>query len=662
MLGLGRNLAGAGGYQRGSVLSRCAYLGVILFVYAVCFRMSPHKDRQNSAPEFEESSRLGSSIVLLRRLLETNTSVTDNNLDGGNRSFDISNTSSSKLPHCTPPAYHEFPPDAFTNQQRKHGAVAIHILVVLYMFLALAIVCDDYFVSSLEKICEQLGFSEDVAGATFMAAGSSAPELFTSIIGVFVAKGDVGTGTIVGSAVFNILFVIGICGLCAGQNVKLTWWPLFRDSAFYSVSVIVLIVVIYDGVVTWAESVAMLAIYAMYILIMKFNTSISRYIMKRRGQAVDDDTPTPAPTQNTLLQTAPFANEPDLSPQPVSSGANNIPMLKIDGLMSPVTEKPESMAENAEPNGQAATVPIDEHIRDSPRRLSFHDAGFRVMLSNQFDPKTRMRTACRVVIMEKQLLRNQSRVRRLSMKSNRCFQQLSFESELGSYTKAVYGNITTPEAEVQAFDSWKKVPKADGAVEMVKWAVCWPLRAILFITVPDCRKRRWEKWFIATFMLSIFWIAIFSYVMVWMVMLIGFTLGVPDSIMGITFLAAGTSIPDAIASLIVARNGLGDMAVSNSIGSNVFDILIGLATPWFMQTALISPGSLVHINSRGLIYSVMLLFLTVAFTILTIHLNRWELSKKVGVIFMLVYAVFLTFSVMIEFNMFGFVNPPMCIE
>ncbi|XP_014667101.1 PREDICTED: sodium/potassium/calcium exchanger 4-like [Priapulus caudatus] len=197
---------------------------------------------------------------------------------------------------------------------------------------------------------------------------------------------------------------------------------------------------------------------------------------------------------------------------------------------------------------------------------------------------------------------------------------------------------------------------------MVKWVVCWPLRAILFITVPDCRKRRWEKWFIATFMLSIFWIAIFSYVMVWMVMLIGFTLGVPDSIMGITFLAAGTSIPDAIASLIVARNGLGDMAVSNSIGSNVFDILIGLATPWFMQTALISPGSFVHINSRGLIYSVMLLFLTVAFTILTIHLNRWELSKKVGVIFMLVYAVFLTFSVMIEFNMFGFVNPPMCIE
>lgn len=39
--------------------------------------------------------------------------------------------------------------------------------------------------------------SEDVAGATFMAAGSSAPELFTSVVGVTV-ESDVGIGTIVG--------------------------------------------------------------------------------------------------------------------------------------------------------------------------------------------------------------------------------------------------------------------------------------------------------------------------------------------------------------------------------------------------------------------------------------------------------------------------------
>lgn len=51
------------------------------------------------------------------------------------------------------------------------------------MFAGIAIVCDDYFVPALELIVEKLGLSDDVAGATFMAAGSSAPELFTSVIG-----------------------------------------------------------------------------------------------------------------------------------------------------------------------------------------------------------------------------------------------------------------------------------------------------------------------------------------------------------------------------------------------------------------------------------------------------------------------------------------------
>lgn len=49
--------------------------------------------------------------------------------------------------------------------------------------------------------------------------------------------------------------------------------------------------------------------------------------------------------------------------------------------------------------------------------------------------------------------------------------------------------------------------------------------------------------------------------------------------MGLTILAAGTSIPDLITSVIVARKGLGDMAVSSSVGSNIFDITVGWVQP-----------------------------------------------------------------------------------
>jgi Ca2+/Na+ antiporter len=41
------------------------------------------------------------------------------------------------------------------------------------------------------------------------------------------------------------------------------------------------------------------------------------------------------------------------------------------------------------------------------------------------------------------------------------------------------------------------------------------------------------------------------------------------------------------------------MATSNAIGSNVFDILICLGLPWFLQTAVVSPGSVVKVISKG---------------------------------------------------------------
>ena len=74
---------------------------------------------------------------------------------------------------------------------------AFNLAVTVFTHTGIAIICDDFFVPSLEAISEKLDLSEDVAGATFMAAGSSAPELFTSVAGVGTDS-DVGVGTIVG--------------------------------------------------------------------------------------------------------------------------------------------------------------------------------------------------------------------------------------------------------------------------------------------------------------------------------------------------------------------------------------------------------------------------------------------------------------------------------
>lgn len=81
---------------------------------------------------------------------------------------------------------------------------------------------------------------------------------------------------------------------------------------------------------------------------------------------------------------------------------------------------------------------------------------------------------------------------------------------------------------------------------------------------------------------------------------IGETLGIPPYIMGLTFLAAGTSVPDLLSSVIVARRGLGDMAISSSIGSNIFDILVGLPLPWLSYCIYPDKPSTVQVNSLRL--------------------------------------------------------------
>ncbi|KAG8521340.1 Sodium/potassium/calcium exchanger 2 [Galemys pyrenaicus] len=182
----------------------------------------------------------------------------------------------------------DYPRDIFSLEDRRKGAIILHVIGMIYMFIALAIVCDEFFVPSLTVITEKLGISDDVAGATFMAAGGSAPELFTSLIGVFIAHSNVGIGTIVGSAVFNILFVIGMCALFSREILNLTWWPLFRDVSFYIVDLIMLIIFFLDNVIMWWESLLLLSAYFAYVIFMKFNVQVERWVkqMLNRNKVV----------------------------------------------------------------------------------------------------------------------------------------------------------------------------------------------------------------------------------------------------------------------------------------------------------------------------------------------------------------------------------------
>lgn len=107
-----------------------------------------------------------------------------------------------------------------------------------------------------------------------MAIGTSAPELFTSIIGVF-AGSDIGIGTIVGSAVFNLIAIPGVCGFvayfCLDKMPKISSFPIIRDSLFYVVTVIALIFSIKDNNVDLWENKSIFKLYLIICLCLGLN-------------------------------------------------------------------------------------------------------------------------------------------------------------------------------------------------------------------------------------------------------------------------------------------------------------------------------------------------------------------------------------------------------
>ncbi|NXG33026.1 NCKX1 protein, partial [Dromaius novaehollandiae] len=539
----------------------------------------------------------------------------------------------------------EYPEDLFSVEERRQGWVVLHIFGMIYVFVALAMVCDEYFVPALGVITEKLQISEDVAGATFMAAGGSAPELFTSLIGVFISHSNVGIGTIVGSAVFNILFVIGTCALFSREILHLTWWPLFRDISFYIADLLMLILFFLDSVIDWWESLLLLTAYATYVFAMKHNVYLEQWVKqelnrtlntvqaasaehmrkKSNGAVADDGTKKPAdgrklqPTsalqrgsssaslhnsqmRSTIFQLmistldplaeARFKDKVDM--------LNNLAKAKVD-TVSKQESKPEAEEEKAAQSNTLQVTPAtdsepskDKHKADAPQDGQH---------SSDSDDS----------------------------------------EDSSSETEEDSDDSTDDEENDEPLSlEWPETRKKQ-AIYLFLFPIVFPL----WSTIPDVRNPDSKKFFVITFFGSIIWIAAFSYLMVWWAHQVGETMGISEEIMGLTILAAGTSIPDLITSVIVARKGLGDMAVSSSVGSNIFDITVGLPVPWFLYSVVhgLSP---VAVSSNGLFCAIVLLFLMLLFVIISIAACKWKMNKILGLTMFALYFVFLIISVMLE--------------
>ncbi|XP_034060781.1 sodium/potassium/calcium exchanger 1 [Gymnodraco acuticeps] len=527
------------------------------------------------------------------------------------------------LPGEAPHLKGDYPEDLFSVEDRRRGWVILHVFGMLYMFISLAIVCDEFFVPALGVITETLAISEDVAGATFMAAGGSAPELFTSLIGVFIAHSNVGIGTIVGSAVFNILFVIGMCALFSREILHLTWWPLFRDGSFYIFGLILLIIFFLDNVIMWWESLMLLACYTVYVIFMKFNVQIEqtfksllfknknivRIAVGEPGKINGDAEHNALPAQgdNNLLKLKPSLQRGGSSASLHNSTMRNTVFQLMIHTLDPIGKG--KFKDKAETLNNVARGATENKTQDKRE-----DGGDK-------SEATKEREAAPAP--DKQ---DHAEDKKEDVPTGEDGSGGSDSEEDDSEEDSKESSEEEEEEEDEEEGDEEEEEKEDEPLSLewpetrrkqATYLFLLPIIFPLWLTVPDVRNQ------------------------------VGETIGISEEIMGLTILAAGTSIPDLITSVIVARKGLGDMAVSSSVGSNIFDITVGLPVPWLLYSSFHGFAPMA-VSSNGLFCAIVLLFIMLLFVIISIASCNWKLNKRLAFTMFLLYLVFLVLSVMLE--------------
>jgi K+-dependent Na+/Ca+ exchanger-like protein len=593
--------------------------------------------------------------------------------------------------------------DIFTQEQLESGACIIYILVTLWMFLALAIVCDEFFVPALEVISDKLHLSNDIAGATFMAAGGSAPEFFTSLIGNFLGDSSVGIGTIVGSAVFNVLLVIGACAFVAPEPLKLTWFPLFRDSGFYAVDLFVLSLCFWDAKIEFWEALVLFFLYGCYAGFMIVSSRIEERLtgVKKEDRLTQtlhvdeaigkievdlaENTREP-PLDLTKDKPTDFKANNQINNEPVGP-EDSTPAEDTDAVI--VTQPSALPDEDNEDGGTSQDATASQMAKKKKKKKSVKGEGQKKKkTSSSFSGDGENSPTSQELQGEavqgaapplEDATQDSSNDREGRDTSTRCLQKEAVHgapgesltgtdkpsaskdstgtggSKRSSLSKGSHPDKVAlkrisrlPEGISQEEDEEEEeggpldlsFPSDASTLDKVYWVFAIPLMVAMRFTIPDVRREGMEQFYVASFALSITWIAVFTYFMVEGIQVMSRVADVPVTILALTIVAAGTSVPDMLTSIIVARKGRGDMAVSSSIGSNIFDVTVGMPVPWMVYMAFKGKTSL-DVGANGLLFSISLLLGMLLATITAIMACKWVMDRRLGFAMVIMYIIFL---------------------
>ncbi|KAI9440045.1 Sodium/calcium exchanger protein-domain-containing protein [Lactarius indigo] len=135
---------------------------------------------------------------------------------------------------------------------------------LVFLFSTLGISASDFFCPNLATIAQLLNLDENVAGVTFLAFGNGSPDVFATFSALRTNSGSLAIGELLGAASFIVACVVG--SMCIIKPFRVNRGPFLRDSAFFTVAVSMLLVILLDGWIYAWEAAVLVLLYFVYVL------------------------------------------------------------------------------------------------------------------------------------------------------------------------------------------------------------------------------------------------------------------------------------------------------------------------------------------------------------------------------------------------------------
>ena len=172
--------------------------------------------------------------------------------------------------------------------------------------------------------------------------------------------------------------------------------------------------------------------------------------------------------------------------------------------------------------------------------------------------------------------------------------------------------------------------------------VKYPYGVLFSYTIPTSPSESINITLIISFIISLIWMGFLTYLCVDSTSKIGHCLKLNEDVMGLTLLAIGSSLPDCFSSILVAKQGKGNMAISNALGSNIFDILICLGFSFLIGSIINKFKSIKVETNLGFELFIVSLFGLLIIYIILMWISNLILKKYHGIILIICYIIFIS--------------------